>query len=611
MCGIAGMVSPAGLLPDAGSLTRITAVITHRGPDGAAQWRNTRNTVCLGHRRLKIIDLTDAAAQPMHWQNRYAIVHNGEMYNYTELRETLAAKGMRFQTASDTEVILAAYAFFGEDCLQHLHGMFAFAIWDEQEQKLFAARDRFGEKPFYYHVQPDVFSFASEIKALWAAGIEKQPDPEMMLLYLGGGFTNIPEQPERTFYSNISSLPAGHALTVHSGETIPRIYRYWKPDITNTIQLEPEAAIEQFRVLFSESVKKRLRSDVPAGTCLSGGLDSSSVVAECRKINASNYQHTCFTASFPGFKKDETALSAETASLFGLKQVLVTPAAGDLSADLEKMLYHQERPVISSSAYAQYRVFQAAKENGITVLLDGQGADETLAGYYRYLHWYLQELVWKHPVKMNRERNGIRKNGLPLQWGIKNFAAALFPKWAAGKLQQRAVQEIQHRTGLNREWVDTYFKPSAIFKPPVKNLNDILYFTTLQQGLPDLLHMADRNSMAHGVEVRLPFLDHKLVEFLFSLPAQYKIHNGFTKWILRKAMEPVLPGSVIWNTKKTGFETPQKEWLNHAHTREMIVAAKQKLHSGGILNRPKTNEPNVPDDDETAWRYLCAASFAG
>lgn len=606
MCGIAGLFSPSGRLPGETVLTNACNAIAHRGPDGEAQWKNSGNTIWLGHRRLKIIDLSAAAAQPMCFQNRYYIIHNGEIYNYIELRETLIKKGIVFQTASDTEVILAAYTQYGEQCVEHFNGMFAFAIWDEQEQKLFAARDRFGEKPFYYYYDNEQFVFASEMKALWALGVQKEPDPEMMLLYLGPGLTNIPNQPERTFFKKIVSLPPAHALTVGGTETTPRILSYWTLNRTVNKQITAEAATEQFRSLFLDSVKKRMRSDVALGTCLSGGLDSASVVSACRQINTTTYQHTCFTAVFPGFEKDETELSAATAAMFNLKQILVTPSANELANDLEKLLYHQERPVISSSAYAQYRVFKAAKENGITVLLDGQGADEVLAGYYRYLHWYLQELVVQ-PFKLKKELKAIRKNELPLQWGMNNYAAALFPKAAAKKLEQKAMQSVTAHAALNPEYTRAYFNTASIYKPAIRNLNDILYFTTVQQGLGDLLHMADRNSMAHGVEVRLPFLDHALVAFIFSLPSSFKIHEGYTKWILRNAMQESLPSSVVWNTKKTGFETPQQQWLQHAQTKEMISAAKQKLQSQGILQTSLENPSS--QNDETQWRYLCAAAF--
>jgi asparagine synthase (glutamine-hydrolysing) len=610
MCGIAGMVSAAGLLPNAHALTRITNTLSHRGPDGEGQWYNKRHTVCFGHRRLKIIDLSDAAAQPMHRQNRYTIVYNGEIYNYIELRNTLQAKGAVFQTASDTEVILAAYAAYGKDCLQYLEGMFAFAIWDEQEQQLFAARDRFGEKPFYYHIHPEVFSFASEMKALWAAGIEKIPDPEMMLLYLGLGTSNIPQQPERTFFSNICSLPPAHALTIKTGETTPRIFQYWKLEKEPASTLKPADAIEQFRTLFQQSVTLRMRSDVPTGTCLSGGLDSASVVAACHRTDAPQYRHTCFTASFPGFEKDETALAATTARSFNLKQVLVTPVAGNMEKDLEAMLYHQEQPVISSSAYAQYCVFRAAKENGITVLLDGQGADEILAGYNRYLHWYLQELAFTHPLKMRRELQSIRRNNLPLKWGVQNYAAALMPSFTAKKLQQRAVQQITHHTEIDTGFINAHFNRHSIYKPPVKNLNDILHFTATQQGLGDLLHMADRNSMAHGVEVRLPFLSTPLVAFVFSLPATFKIHNGFTKWLLRETMKEVLPATITANTIKTGFETPQAEWMKYQSVTERVVEARRKLQTAGILRRTKEDIHPVTSNEQE-WRYLCAANFIG
>ncbi|MBL7726722.1 MAG: asparagine synthase (glutamine-hydrolyzing) [Dinghuibacter sp.] len=606
MCGIAGMVS--GVLPNQAVQANMLNRLAHRGPDGEAHWQNTRNTVWLGHRRLKIIDLSAAAAQPMHRQNRYTIVHNGEIYNYLEVKAELEKKGQVFQTVSDTEVILAAYAVYGKNCVQHFEGMFAFAIWDEEEQHLFAARDRFGEKPFYYCLHNGAFIFASEIKALWAAGVPQQPDPAMMLLYLGPGLSNIPGSPERTFYSNIYELPPAHQLTITVGSTQPGIMPYWQLDKNNYRDFSANTAIEQFRSLFFESVKKRMRSDVPAGTCLSGGLDSASVAAACNQLAGTQYRHTCFTASFPGFEKDETALSTITAQQFHLKQVLVTPTAEEFITDLEKMLYHQEQPVNTTSAYAQYRVFKAARETGIIVLLDGQGADETLAGYTRYLHWFLQELLIRKPLAFYKEKKALQQNGWPLQWGFNNYAAALLPGKTAQKLEQRAAHEITGNPMLNPEYVQAFFHREMIQKPRVRTLNDILHFTTTQQGLHDLLRMADRNSMAHGVEVRLPFLCHRLVEFVFSLPATMKIHEGFTKWVLRRAMNGLLPNAITGSTVKTGFETPEQQWLQHRQAKEMVHAAVQQLQQQGIL--AKNVQANVAGT-ENGWRYICAARFVG
>lgn len=611
MCGIAGIISKNSSIINEVILKKMTDSIAHRGPDGEGFWINKNNFVGFGHRRLSIIDLTNGGAQPMHYLDRYTIIHNGEIYNYIELKEQLSKQGYIFQSQSDTEIILAAYDKYKEACVQHFDGMFAFAIWDEKEQTLFCARDRFGEKPFFYSFDETQFSFASEAKALWAIGIEKKINYPLLLNYLVLGYTETAADNTITFFQNIFSLPAAHYLNFNYREFTFNISRYWDCDKETKISISEEDAIEKFTELFTASVKRRLRSDVTLGTSLSGGLDSSSIIASINKIEGTNFLQT-FSAVFPGFEKDESKYIQSVTEKFNLKNYSVSPTADDLVKNLEKLCYHQEIPITSSSIFAQYKVFELAKQQNVKVLLDGQGADETLAGYNKYIHWYLQELLKARNLKFSKEKRALKKNKISFTWNIKNYIAAWFPAQATYQLEKRETKKLLHFPDITNDFKNAYLDKQSILKPIVFKLNDVLYFSTFQSGLEELLRYADRNSMAHSREVRLPFLNHELVQFIFSLPSHFKIHNGYTKWLLRKSMEKNLPASIVWRKEKTGFEPPQKKWMENILLQEYLREAKSKLVKEGILKPSTLNKKIQPHDAYAAenfdWRYLIAAN---
>lgn len=615
MCGIAGIILNNGHRVPADRLQQMTDAMAHRGPDGSGMWQNESGAVALGHRRLSIIDLSNDAAQPLHYLNRYTISYNGEIYNYIELRNELLQKGYAFHTQSDTEVILAAYDCWKNDCVQHFDGMFAFAIWDEREQTLFAARDRFGEKPFYYHYDGNQFLFASELKALWAAGINRSWNHLMLLNFLANGHTQNAVDASLTFYENIFCIPPGHYATFKLRSRELYVNLYWDLDKQANQKITEEEAIEQFRFLFQTSVQRRLRSDVPVGTSLSGGLDSSSIVTMSSLLNAGSDSHQCFTAVFPGFEKDELKYAKAVADQFHLQQHIVQPTAESFINDFQQLSYFQEQPFGSSSVYAQYKVMQLAKEQNVTVLLDGQGADETLAGYNKYIHWYLQEQVarFKYGFAM-QERILLQQNDIPFHWGFANYMAALFPIVANAQLEELERKRILVHPHISRDYAHAHYdKFYSVYKPPVSKLNDILYFNTMQQGLGELLHYADRNSMAHSRETRLPFLSHELVEFVFSLPSHFKIHNGFPKWLLRKVMDEKLPDGIVWRTNKVGYEPPQKSWMEHTQIKEMIHESRKKLVTEKILDEDVLEQNIKSKDayeaDNYDWRYLSAAQF--
>ncbi|MBC7933919.1 MAG: asparagine synthase (glutamine-hydrolyzing) [Rhizobacter sp.] len=621
MCGIAGIITRDQKFIRPVLLEKMCTALAHRGPDGKNIWSNLSNTVGLAHTRLSIIDLSSAAAQPMHYMGRYSIVYNGEIYNYIELKKDLKNIGYQFLNNSDTEVILAAYDFYGEKCLHYFDGMFAFAIWDEKKQQLFAARDRFGEKPFYYYSEKGLFVFGSEMKSLWAAGVPRQVDDKMILNYLTLGTVQNPADKSQTFFQHISSLLPAHSLLLDMKKGKFALTKYWNLDRQNQPLVAGKNYTGIFTELLTDSINKRLRSDVQVGSSLSGGLDSSSIVALVSKLlgqekTAANFK--TFSAIFPGFEKNEESHIQKVAEQFALKNFSVTPTADGLVNDFEKLCYHQEEPFPSSSIYAQYKVMELAAQNKTKVLLDGQGADETLAGYHKYLHWYLQELVTRHKfLQVKNARRQFSEHNISVQWGIKNILAAFLPAQTAITLEKREHSYIRANTDVSkkllqhlkgREW-------DGIHKPIVNKLNDMLYFNTMEFGLEEMLRYADRSSMAHGVEVRLPFLNAALVQFIFNCPTGFKIRDGYTKWILRKSMENMLPGDLVWRTDKVGYEPPQKQWMEHPVLIDYMHEAKKKLVKHDLLKpqvlQRKADPKHAHERNNYEWRYLCTAQLLG
>jgi asparagine synthase (glutamine-hydrolysing) len=614
MCGIAGIIQPAKGVYTKGHVKKMTDALSHRGPDGEGYWQNEDETVLFGHRRLSIIDLTNAAAQPMHYRQRYSIIHNGEIYNYIEIRDALSKKGYQFYTQSDTEVIIAAYDCYRSECVDQFDGMFSFAIWDEQEKELFAARDRFGEKPFFYSFQQQQLVFASEMKGLWAAGIDRKPNLKMLFNFITIGYTGNPADPSETFFDSIYKLPAASCLYYKPVNKELVIEKYWDLDTEyNTRGVNEQNVIEQFTHLLSQSIKKRFRSDVSIGTSLSGGLDSSSIIALSHELNESSNSHKCFTAVFPGFEKDEEAYAKQVAAVFNMQHYTVSATADEMTHDLEKLMYHQEEPFGSASIYAQYKVYELAAKNNIKSMLDGQGADETLAGYHKYYKWYWQELFRRRKLMKSKELKYAKENGVKETFGLNNIIASFFPDMASVFLERQYLLNALQHEDLTKEFIRSQSKEAYYTAPPVSGLNDALYFNTCISGLEELLRYADHNSMAHGCEVRLPFLDHNLVEFIFSLPPDFKIKQGWTKWVLRKSVNNKLPSEITWRKNKVGFEPPQQQWMRNKTIQEMIRESRKKLAAEKII------KPNVVDRSVNAtpsysagnydWRYLVAGLY--
>lgn len=552
MCGIAGIIRSSNRSIKLRDLKMMTDAIAHRGPDGEGQWVNDEGSVGLGHRRLSILDLSEAGSQPMHYRERYSIVFNGEIYNYVELRDQLEAKGYIFRSGTDTEVIMAAYDAKGKACLADFDGMFAIALYDKQKRELFCARDRFGEKPFFYYCTHETFIFGSEMKTIWTQNIPKTLSDIAVYNYI---VSNKPvgETRSATFYKDIYQLNPSHSMTISIDNLKVNQERYWKLS-TEQRSIKVEDAIEQFQSLFSQSISRRLRSDVPVGSSLSGGLDSSMVVGYMA-ANKNITQNT-FSAAFPGFEKDESHFQSMMVDRIKTNHHVTSPDMATNLSNIDKILFHHEEPFSSLSIAVQYEVFKLARANNVTVLLDGQGADEILAGYSYFTFSYLRELALKGKIgtAMYVANKAADKQAKSRAYFLGGAMSTMVPKKIVDRY--KSGDQSTAKALLNPDFAKQFADLEETDLEIYNSLNDALDHRTNIFGLDQLLRYCDRNAMAHGVEVRLPFLNHDLVEFIFSLPSGMKIYNGWTKWIARKAAHSYVPEEIIWRKEKVAYESP-------------------------------------------------------
>ncbi len=608
MCGIAGIFNFNGKPVELDILQKMTNSLAHRGPDGDGHWISSNQKVGFGHRRLSIIDLSDNASQPMHSSNGdLTITFNGEIYNYIELREILRSKGFTFHTASDTEVILNAYICWGIKCLEKFDGMFAFAIWDNKKQEMFIARDRFGEKPLHYYYNKETgFCFASEMKALFAAGIPCSVEGLMMYYFLAFDVVENPYNKQQTFYKDIFRLPPASFLLIKANGDL-KLEKYWEIHQANMGQstMVFEEACDRFTELLNRSVERRLRSDVEVGSSLSGGLDSSTIVLcieNIKKMQKSSMAQKSFTALFPGTDVDENRYLQEVLKGRQISSYTTEPNFTTLISELDKISYHQEEPFSTTSIFAQWEVKKLAKANNIKVLLDGQGSDEYLAGYSHYFAPFFRELLHKNPATFFVQRD-IYKNIYGTEYPISSrFLGDTFFEGAIrtiGTLRRKHTVPLYLKT-LHPDFVNQYRDeepPFAIYQ----TLNEQLHFSMFTEGLHKLLRFCDRNSMAHGVEVRLPFLSHELVEFAFTLPASFKIWNGYTKFLLRNSYSDILPQAIKDRKLKIGFNTPENEWFATKEFNDLLHTSSASLADQGFLAKTTA--------DEVGWKNISAAQF--
>lgn len=533
----------------------------HRGPDDCGVYVNDQRTCGLGHNRLTIIDLSDAGHQPMvDASGTRRLVFNGEIYNYLELRAQLT--GYPFQGNSDSEVILAAYERWGESCVDRFIGMFAFAIWDSRSQKLFAARDRVGIKPFHFAQLNGEFLFASEIKGLLAAGIPCRPNLETWACYLTHG---IYDHSAETFFDSVECLPPGHILNYSNGQL--RVRPYWNlPDaVAERPEIDLNRASEQFVTLLDDAVRLRLRSDVPLGVNLSGGLDSSSLMATVDRLTNEG-EIKAFTACYQDPQYDE--LSFADAVPRRTRWQSVVSRLDPLTAwdGLQKMQWHLEAPFGGLGTMAYYHLHQTAADEGVTVLLEAQGVDELLGGYQYYQGPRLRDLWEARRFRALRtELRGGVGSVAELRNALAGDSKPVYQDGTSFLNEDSISADVRRLAGVR----PTFAAPFA------NHLSNALYRDFRHTKLPRVLRMNDRLSMAHSRELRETFLDHRLVEFAFALPSELKIQSGRTKVILRDAMQDRLPRE-IRETPKRPVVTPQREWLRtilKAQVEELLFSA--------------------------------------
>lgn len=607
MCGIAGIfLRGAETSPSKLVLTKMIKEIEHRGPDALKIW--TTDGIGLAHARLSIIDLDSSADQPM-FDNEHGlvIVFNGEIYNYIELKQELSILGHQFTTKSDTEVILKSYAQWGVDCLNKFNGMWAMAIYDQRKKQLFCARDRLGVKPLIYGItsKHDIV-FASEAKAIVENMSEfKQVNSDFLLNFIERDFFACYK---KTFYKHLFNLLPGHYFLVKMGEE-PKQIRYWTwtPEINLTYSNEGDIK-SRFNNLFMDAIKLRFRSDVPVGACLSGGLDSSTIVGVASSLFNQRIQtFSCVYPNSPAY--DESDYIQSSVNKFNTISKFVEPSHDDFISLMQASIYEQDGPTGGPSILSQRAVMKLASQD-VKVILDGQGADEILGGYHSYFRYSLLSQIRNFSKNKNlltfiQYCSNLRK--IKQRCGSKMFN--FFELMAAAR------KPVSFYTDTGSDSLLRYFKAFD-----GDDLNTVL-LEHVFTNLTNLLHYEDRNSMRFSIESRLPFLDYRIVEFAFSLPARFKIRGSTTKWLLNSIAKDILPTNVLHRKDKMGYSTPAHKWFlqdeninyfqRYLSPTNPIYESLSQFMRGYLLNSFKLlsahkNTPPPGLDINALWRFFTA-----
>lgn len=621
MCGIAGAIYTEPKKIDSFRAHRAFDSLKHRGPDmeGVLLYSPSCNQLVLGgrelldtdskaqviflHRRLSIIDLSEGGRQPMvSPDSRHALTYNGEIYNYKEIKDRLTSLGLTFRTNSDTEVLLYALAYHGIDALAQLIGMFAFAWLDAPMKRVYLVRDFFGIKPLYYAMVEDGVIFASQISTLYELHpLPKRVNPQILYDFLSTGITDHSEQ---TMFEPVKRVLPAHYLEIDLETGTIKNVRYWDVPYKDTIEVSFEEAVKRVRELFLESISLHLRSDVPVGTALSGGIDSSAIVHSIRYLQPNAEIHTLsFVAKdFPISEEKWIDIVVNSAQTYPHKVIIHSE---ELLEDIHDLVRTQEEPFGSTSIYAQYRVFQLASQNGIKVMLDGQGGDEIFAGYLYYLRAYWNQLIsqrnWKHSLSILR---AMTRMTLEPDWLRFTRLLSMF---LPVKVRRNLTKKF-HADWLNKKWflernVINYFSDMN-----ERHLKRMLYDTLTRTSIPHLLRYEDLNSMRFSIESRVPFLNPKLVSYVFHLPESYLIsENGVTKHIFRRAMEGILHPAILERQDKIGFATPQFAWLSNIVPRLREITRLQELPFLKCPNLFSTLEKMISHKvrvDNSVWRLI-------
>ncbi|MES2778076.1 MAG: asparagine synthase (glutamine-hydrolyzing) [Bacteroidota bacterium] len=564
MCGISCKINKEGRGVEQKDIRLMNELVKHRGPDGEGE--HYYQNMALGHRRLAIIDLTAGGSQPMSWKDELVITYNGEVYNYRELRRELENKGYHFQSQSDTEVVLAAYHCWGIGCLQRFNGMWGIILLDKRTNTVFCSRDRFGVKPFYYLDGPDAFYAGSEIRQLLPFVKSRKIFAPALADYL---LLNASDHTSDTFFEEIKNLRGGHHLIYSLDKKSYTISKWYTPAFHEDIhRLSEKDTVDLFKQEFERSVKWRMRSDVKVGTCLSGGLDSSYIAAvSSMQHNLENTQDKfhVFTARSIEKATDETAYAKLVVDQYHLNWKVTMPGIDDFTEAMDTVIALQEEPFACISVYMQYFVMKMARESGTKVLLDGQGADESLLGYPRYFINYInQHSFLQKPVLVKQM---MAKYGMGLKTVLMYLTYFNYPfiRWQRQTSRMSGLQK-QLTEACRKEYYLRYTKLSKD-----QGLRQVQAIDMLEMSLPLLLRYEDKNSMHFSIETRLPFLDWQLVEMVYSMNDKYRFKDGWSKYILRKSMNPIIHPEVTWRRKKLGFTAPANLWLQNSKPLENEV----------------------------------------
>jgi len=620
MCGIAGVMKfGTDARADSASIRRMCAAMTHRGPDDEGVFAD--GPVGIGMRRLSIIDVAGGHQPISNETGTTWIVFNGEIYNHAELRKQLEPRGHRYRTNSDTETIIHLYEEYGRDCVNHLRGMFAFAIWDREKRTLFVARDRLGIKPLYYRLTPESFLFGSEIKVLLAYGVQPEFHAAALSEYLAFGYLSG----EETFYEGVRKLMPGHWMEVNSTGDV-QVKQYWDLDVSSTGPVRDEAYyVETYRQMLEQSVESHLMSDVPLGVFLSGGVDSSAVAALMTKIRKSPIE--TFSVGYAEQTYSELPYARTVAQHLNSIHHEVLVSENEFFDSLPELIWHEDEPVVWPSSVSLYFVAKLARER-VVVVLTGEGSDETLGGYTRYAFTIKNKAwdqVYRHAVPgfaRSAVRNAIAKSpvlGATLRrklghtflgldaasWSsfyFDNFFSAFSEGEQSELLTDEALQKL--RPGSAYDHVLAYWEKSK------GELLQRLLYTDIKTYLVELLMKQDNMSMAASIESRVPFLDHVLVEFATRIPRQMQLRGLSGKNILKKAVEDLLPHSILYRPK-LGFPTPWSGWLQgpRLDSIERLLLEPRSLDRGyfrpeAIRRLFEEHRSKHRDNYDRIWRLL-------
>jgi len=556
MCGISLIIDKSNNHIDVTQIRAMNDKVVHRGPDDEGYYYGSN--FAFGHRRLCILDLTLAGHQPMARDN-FCINYNGEIYNYLELIDELKKLGHHFKTHADTEVLLPAYWEWGVNAFNKFNGMWAFMLYDATSQEIILCRDRFGVKPLYYTVSGNYFMAASEIKQFTAIDNFKPTlNSETALNFLSKGWLNYSE---KTFFEDVYELKPGHYMIYDLKSHEFRIQEWY--DLRKAIvpiEADEKSAIAKVYELLGDSIKLRMRADVQVGSCLSGGIDSSSIVTYIHKKALASHNFKTITSCYTDQLYDEQEYSDAVTRKTGFKAVKVYPDLDQLlnGGLLDKMIYQHDQPFSGASHFSEFNVFRAARENGIIVLLDGQGADEAFGGYDEFFITYVgrqfRRLKFRKALRNLRNRARTQQSSVSSQWNV-------FLRTTVGYPLLGAAKRILGRTEY--PWLAGAWKKIAkkqIEDFPAADIESLSLQQVLHSSLPYQLHSADRNSMFFSIEVREPFMDYRLIEYVIGLPDKLKFKNGYSKTLLREAMQD-LPPEVKNRSQKMGFVAPDKKWI--------------------------------------------------